>query len=581
MEEKRRRQKPTKQVMTKSDHVNEKTGMNDEKTKIDIENANRLAQMSAEEIERERREVLDKIDPKILEFLRKRKSESKIEEVDKKSSKNDPIAFQTETGNAIKLPIKVEKNWLNMNEVEADKLEWMQDIKPRKLTGEIKIRVDLKGEVVNPMKDISWREGLHHHGEDEELAGYTLQELLGLSNSRNLQQRHISFRAISAVIWNSRLKQGDRALFVAPELLLQAGLIVVVRRELDFESVQSQSEAINLLHALIGPLLPSHHRPDLNWPVGIFMSFDENEAESLGEGLINHSAKDLISALSYMKLFERFRFLLSDQSQISIDRRLQILEMLDVCASHSLSIAQQIFDNTNLFEIILKIMPQPEYTAQCLSLCNSMAKNGSNLARRIFEKIQASVAASVFSLALFQSPMNNLTFQSASRFLINLLKMGISLDFIESLLPQLVESSEVFHRIIVTYFEAIDVNEKNFQKLLQLCKSLDKKSRIYLKYINCLCRLGLQFLQKSDLIDVIEEMLPTIDIEVIKCKCLKSTNNLNQLRQVNLEKPPLPSILISYNYEMEDDFEFVENLIEFLTSIYKINKAVWSQFVKS
>ena len=66
-----------------------------------------------------------------------------------------------------------------MDNVEPDKLEWMQDIKIRKIEGEVKIRFDLQGEIVNPTKEISWREGLHHHGEDEQLAGYTLQELLG------------------------------------------------------------------------------------------------------------------------------------------------------------------------------------------------------------------------------------------------------------------------------------------------------------------------------------------------------------------------------------------------------------------
>ena len=70
-----------------------------------------------------------------------------------------------------------------------------------------------------------------------------MQELLGLSNSRLLQQRQIAYKALEGVICNARLQQGDRTLFVAPKLLLQAGLIVVVRRELDSESLQSQEMA--------------------------------------------------------------------------------------------------------------------------------------------------------------------------------------------------------------------------------------------------------------------------------------------------------------------------------------------------
>ena len=49
---------------------------------------------------------------------------------------------------------------------------------------------------------------------------------------------------------------------------------------------------------------------DAHWPRGHFLHFDESEAESLGDGLIDHSAKDLVSSLSYMNILQRFRFLL-------------------------------------------------------------------------------------------------------------------------------------------------------------------------------------------------------------------------------------------------------------------------------
>lgn len=81
-----------------------------------------------------------------------------------------------------------------------------------------------------------------------------MQELLGLSNSRLFQQRQIAYRALRGVIQNSRLQKSDPTLFKAPKLLLQAGLVVVVRRELDLESAQSQEMAIDLFHALVGPL---------------------------------------------------------------------------------------------------------------------------------------------------------------------------------------------------------------------------------------------------------------------------------------------------------------------------------------
>ena len=89
--------------------------------------------------------------------------------------------------------------------------------------------------MINPLSQVSWREGLHHHGEDEQLAGYTLQELLGLANSRLTQQRMLAFDALAGVIRNARLQRGDRTLWQAPLLLLQAGLVRVSTWIIDSE----------------------------------------------------------------------------------------------------------------------------------------------------------------------------------------------------------------------------------------------------------------------------------------------------------------------------------------------------------
>ena len=139
-----------------------------------------------------------------------------------------------------------------------------------------------------------------------------MQELLGLSNSRLLQQRQIAYKALEGVIRNARLQRGDRTLFVAPKLLLQAGLVVVVRRELDSEALQSQEMALRLLHALVGPLDKSIEHVTVNAYYGEYKAFDETDHDSLGDGLIKHSAKDLISALLNMQILARFRFLLQN-----------------------------------------------------------------------------------------------------------------------------------------------------------------------------------------------------------------------------------------------------------------------------
>ena len=71
--------------------------------------------------------------------------------------------------------------------------------------------------------------------------------------------------------------------------------------------------AVNLLFALIGPLMEQ----DTFWPsfpLGNYEVFDREEAESLGDGLIDLSARDTISALCQMNIFARFRFLLQSKT---------------------------------------------------------------------------------------------------------------------------------------------------------------------------------------------------------------------------------------------------------------------------
>ena len=118
----------------------------------------------------------------MLEFIRKKRSAQKPQTYPTEAKKVKFLpetTFKTDLGTEVQIPIeKVEENWVNFENVEPEKLEWMQDIKLRDIQGEVKLRVDFEGEVVNPLAEISWREGLHHHGEDEQLPGYTLQEMI-------------------------------------------------------------------------------------------------------------------------------------------------------------------------------------------------------------------------------------------------------------------------------------------------------------------------------------------------------------------------------------------------------------------
>ena len=52
--------------------------------------------------------------------------------------------------------------------------------------------------------EIPVNSGLHHHGDEPERPGYTLEELLTLARSTYLQQRSVAFDTISSVVDNHK-----------------------------------------------------------------------------------------------------------------------------------------------------------------------------------------------------------------------------------------------------------------------------------------------------------------------------------------------------------------------------------------
>ena len=107
------------------------------------------------------------------------------------------------------LPIKPDKKWLHMDKIEYEKLEWMM----RKPTNVVKkgeevaegekgssARFDFNGDLVAPDAEIPMSRALHHHGNEPDLAGYTLDELFHLSRSKFNQQRVLALQTLANII---------------------------------------------------------------------------------------------------------------------------------------------------------------------------------------------------------------------------------------------------------------------------------------------------------------------------------------------------------------------------------------------
>ncbi|KAM7539117.1 hypothetical protein Aperf_G00000051473 [Anoplocephala perfoliata] len=95
----------------------------------------------------------------------------------------------------------------HMDVVEPEKLAWMQELPPSAKAPGTKVvsaRFDLEGRVVPPEADVPMHLGLHHHGEEPERGGYTIDELFHLASSTQPNQRRIALSSLASALAASR-----------------------------------------------------------------------------------------------------------------------------------------------------------------------------------------------------------------------------------------------------------------------------------------------------------------------------------------------------------------------------------------
>lgn len=250
---------------------NASTWEEEEKQRIDQENRQKLSQMSADEIENERRELLESLSPAMIQRLLQRSNidsgsteadlssqpaaapnKSRTENVEKKTvsfaesediitESDDVQGSQTETGtgehphqeDSIHFPRPQQPPDLDPSSEtfledlhqkyfpslpsDPDKLEWMQSGSKSNGTYDPSasgldpkdLRFSFKGELIPPRTaaQIPVSAGLHHHGDAPEAAGYTISELVHLGHSSFAPQRCIAFQTLGRLLY--RLGKGE------------------------------------------------------------------------------------------------------------------------------------------------------------------------------------------------------------------------------------------------------------------------------------------------------------------------------------------------------------------------------------
>ncbi|KAG0261054.1 RNA polymerase II associated protein 1 [Mortierella polycephala] len=211
---------------------------------INKENKNKLANMTEVEIEQERAELLQNLDPELVKKLMNKRStiqrrvsfsegvkvEDKVLQMAEVKIAHDHLTFQIkrheeEEGDH---PLALKKKYYADVPTEPEKLEWMGVEGLEQIAGNTRstpgksvapgpqpyivqeadppaarYRFDFSGKIMND-QDTPVHLGLHHHGLDPTKAGYTLSELLHLIRSTVPSQRILPLNIVAKVLHNCR-----------------------------------------------------------------------------------------------------------------------------------------------------------------------------------------------------------------------------------------------------------------------------------------------------------------------------------------------------------------------------------------
>lgn len=268
------------------------------------------------------------------------------------------------------IPPAEARKWLHMDKVDMEKLQWMTNMpKPRPLKNNegFIARFDFEGNILPYNSDLSYREALHHHGEEPGRPGYTLDELFIFIRSQVLQQRHLGLRTLANILRNA--KEGFYDLVVSPpviQLIVEAGAVILLRFALDDSSLLVYGEAVRGLYYLIcsepdelclsmaQPWVPSGVEPgissDIHASEKTRQELDQEEQELKDFEVMK---LDIIRALVRMDTHLRLRYLL-ETIKPSPQTVINILGILQRMVRHSLTAAWTLTHTPHLMSTIVE-----------------------------------------------------------------------------------------------------------------------------------------------------------------------------------------------------------------------------------
>ncbi|KAM0733735.1 RNA polymerase II-associated protein 1 [Formica fusca] len=256
-----------------------------------------------------------------------------------------------------------QKGWLHMDTPEPEKLKWMEDLMEKEkdepaTNEEYNARFDFNG-LLLPYKDESLTsdKGLHHHGEEPERPGYSLQELLQLSRSSIQQQRCKALTTLANVMEKTHEGRYDKALHPSPlTALSQKNILLLLRFSLDDTSVAVVTATLQALRAFLVSeadeiCLDRLHGFDGYAEPSLMPQLEDKDTSSLKDHEL--AQLDAVAALLRSDFLLRIRYILNEMHPppVGVTCALEILIRL---ARYSHTTALNISSTPYLLDTIIK-----------------------------------------------------------------------------------------------------------------------------------------------------------------------------------------------------------------------------------
>ncbi|XP_066914199.1 RNA polymerase II-associated protein 1-like [Clytia hemisphaerica] len=551
------------------------------KTGIDEENRSKLDSMSKEEILEEQEKLLSTLDPKLVAFLKNRSAKRTEKTEQKKPNKssltapksvriqvdetqvNDADITQKKTGNEDDpdplnpfAEFDIQKDYVNMKDIEKDKLEWMKKVPKIELNQEsITPRFDFEGNLLSPDQDTPTHLGLHHHGNDPGLPGYSLEELFQMIRSNFLQHRNIGLQTLSKII--EKYHKGTYIDNLSTDLLeicLNAGLVFILRWSLDEQTEQIYSASLAALANVLFIERDQEAIEKISYSEDGFrlpslctyykkreeeMTKEEQE-ENRDPTDAELMERDIVKALIQMRILPRLRYLL-DESPLSPVAFKHCLHILQRISQHNIETAYEIYKCPGMIHILMRaLLENKDGQDSIYRLFRCLFIAGKNMAHNTISKQPTLIENMTAKFTIHSFGQNDKLFEEICKLWAVLLSYDLASNAVNDLYTVLLQHLQhacanytdckdttiaslvvlVKHMIVSGQHKRVDWNlvegvftmvQFSLQKVLTDVKKVGKITHpMYLSALICCCTQ--YFASKNGMVNIIEPVAYLNDV---------------------------------------------------------------------